>query len=203
MELRYIFMIIAMVCRVQSTIHRNSRGETDEQRCEATCEGCYNNHDSLQRMGCLEKCIREGVDQFRCPEKQSFLSAITTPSSALRKEIEDFAELRMGMFSAKDVAGIATTFTENSLVVIDNQKPTIGRAERAKQLSDFFTANPDEDHIFIDFVACGEEHGIIWANGIQTNYDKQDRVLSSFRFMTLLKRGGAGQLQEFTLALFQ
>ncbi|XP_072049149.1 uncharacterized protein [Amphiura filiformis] len=202
MELHHIFLIIVMMCRVESALHRNSRSANDDQRCEVTCEECFANHeDSLKRMGCLEKCIENGADHFTCPGKQAFLSAVTTLSPLLRREIEEFFTKRTNMFSPNDFAGVAATFTDNSLIIIDDQKPVIGRAERAKQLSDYFTANPDLDHAHFAPVTCGTEHGIIWVNGIQTNYNKEGDVISSLRFMTLLTRVDA-KLQESILVLF-
>ncbi|XP_072049136.1 uncharacterized protein [Amphiura filiformis] len=127
-------------------------------------------------MGCLEKCIRQGVNRFTCPGRQSFLGVVNPISLGLQRAIEDFFVRRSDMFTAKDVAGIAATCTANSMVVIDNQKPVIGRADREKQLRDFFTANPDFVHTDVAPVAYGEEHGIIWVDAIYTHYDKQNRV---------------------------
>ncbi|XP_072049151.1 uncharacterized protein [Amphiura filiformis] len=194
MELQHIFWIIALICRVQS--------ETEKQLCEAACEDCFANRDSLKRMGCLEKCIRQDVQQFTCPGSQSFLNVVNTPSPALERDIEDFFTSRSDMFSAKDVAGLAATFTAKSLIVINGQIPVIGRADRAKKLADFFDANPDVDHVHYTPVAFSEENGIIWVNGMQSNFDKQGNRICSYGFMSLLTRTG-GKLQEFTLVFFQ
>ncbi|XP_072049132.1 uncharacterized protein [Amphiura filiformis] len=202
MELYHIFLVIAMVCRVQSSLHRNYRSETDEQQCEATCEQCFaNRQDSLKRMGCLEKCITEGVDQFSCPGNQSFLSAVTPPSGALEREIEDVYVMYTNLFSAKDVESIAATMTEDTMIIIDNQMPVLGRANRAQKIRDFFDANPQVDRKYFDPVEFGEEFGIIWVNGLIMDYDNQNELLATFRFMAVLKRIN-GELREFIIVLF-
>ncbi|XP_072048350.1 uncharacterized protein [Amphiura filiformis] len=180
----------------------NHRIEITEQQCEATCEECFDQKDSLERMGCLEKCIAEGVDHFTCPGDQSFLSAVTTPSPLLQIEVENFFARRSHMFSAKDVEGIAATLTEDSVNIIDHQMPVIGRANRAQKISDYFTANPQFGRQQFDPVDYGEEYGIICVNGVITDYDSQNKLISSLGFMSLLKRID-GKLQEFIVALFQ
>ncbi|XP_072049139.1 uncharacterized protein [Amphiura filiformis] len=205
MKFHLIVLIIAMVCRVQSLLHRNSGSTTDKQRCEKTCEKCFANQDSLERMGCLEKCIRQGVNRFTCPGSQTFLGVVDMVSPGLKEEIENFFAMRSDMYRTGDIAGVVATYTANSFVIIDGQKPVVGRADREKQLRDFFTANPDIDHHDTALVAYGEENGIIWANGIYTNHansDKQNKVVSVVRFMSLLTRVGA-ELQEFSVVFFK
>ncbi|XP_072049141.1 uncharacterized protein [Amphiura filiformis] len=202
MKFHLIVLIIAIVCRVQSSLHRNSGSETDKQQCEATCKKCFANQDSLKRMGCLEKCIRQGVNRFTCPGSHTFLGVVDMVSTGLQEEIEDFFARRSDMFTTGDIAGVVDTYTANSFVVIDGQKPVIGRADREKQLRDFFTANPDIDHTDTALVAYGEENSIIWVNGIYTNSDKQNQAVSVVRFLSLLTRVDA-ELQEFTIVLFK
>ncbi|XP_072049144.1 uncharacterized protein [Amphiura filiformis] len=193
MELQYIALIIVMICAV----HCNAN-----QPCKTTCTSCFADKDSLQRMGCMEKCIADGVDQFTCPASQSFLSAVTKPSPLLKKEVENYFARRSELFSAKDVKGIAATLSEDSVNIIDHQMPAIGRANRAKKISDLFTANPEMDRKQFDPVVYGEEYGIIWVNGVITDYDSQNLKISSLRCMSLLKRID-GKLEEFAVVLFQ
>ncbi|XP_072048348.1 uncharacterized protein [Amphiura filiformis] len=203
MKLHLILLIIAMVCSVRSLLHRNSGSRTDEQQCEATCKDCFaNRQDSLKRMGCLEKCIRQDVNQFTCPGSNSFLGVVDTLSPVIQTEIEDLFQKRSEMLSVKDVVGYIVTLSENALGIIDGQKPVIGRADRTQQLRDYFTANPELDHMHFDLVNFGDEYGIIWVNGVIKWFDKQDRQVSFVRFMSLFKRIN-GELQEFTMALFQ
>ncbi|XP_072048346.1 uncharacterized protein [Amphiura filiformis] len=202
MELYHIFVIITKICLVQSTLHRNLRSETYEQRCGATCKECFADQESLKRMGCLETCIAEGVDHFTCPESKSFLSDVGTLSPVMQRDIEEFFARRSDMFTVKDVEGIVATFTEqNSIVLIDHQKPIFGRADRAQQVKDFFMANPELDHVYFDPANFGEEYGIIWVNGIITEYDKEGQHVWR-RFMTLLKRIN-GELRDYTTVIFQ
>ncbi|XP_072049135.1 uncharacterized protein [Amphiura filiformis] len=202
MELYHIFVIITKIYLVQSTLHRDSMSETYEQRCEATCEECFAENDSLKRMGCMEKCIADGVDHFKCPESKSFLSDVGTLSPVMQREIEEFFARRSDMFKVKDVEGIVATFAEqDSIVLIDHQKPVFGRPDRAQQVKDFFMANPELDHVYFDPANFGKEHGIIWVNGIITEYDKEGQQAWR-RFMTLLKRIN-GELRDFTTVIFQ
>ncbi|XP_072035439.1 uncharacterized protein [Amphiura filiformis] len=204
MELHYIVWIIAMICRVQSVSYRNVMSETDEQRCEAICEDCFKNtDDSLKRMGCLEKCIAEGVDQFTCPGSQSFLSAVSKPSTSLATEINDFFVTESALVSARDFKGLEALFTEDSIIIVADQKPVIGPVARAHEFRDYLIANPDIDHSRFDPVDFGEENGLIWANIIHTDYNKQDvKPISSMRHMVILRRVGT-KLQESAIATFQ
>ncbi|XP_072049131.1 uncharacterized protein [Amphiura filiformis] len=204
MEFYRIFLIVTMVtmiCLVQSALHRNPRSETTEQRCEATCKECFAEKDSLKRMGCLEKCIAEAVYHFTCPESQSFLSAVTPLSLKLQREVEAFYVMYSDLFSAKDIKNFSAQMTEDTMILIDNQMPVIGRAKRAQQIRDFFTANPLIDRTHIEPVECGEEFGIIWVNGLTTHYDSENQPLTKFRYMGVLKRVD-GQLREFIIILF-
>ncbi|XP_072048572.1 uncharacterized protein [Amphiura filiformis] len=194
MELRYIVLTFVMIGMMRCNAN---------PRCQATCFRCFANpKDSLRRMGCLEKCIADGVDQFTCPGTKSFLSKVTKPSSLLEREIEKFFARKSDLFSAEDIEGIAAILTEDSVNIIDHQMPVIGRANRAQKISDLFTANPQIDRQQFDPLVYGEEYGIIWVNGVLMDYDSQHLVLSSLRFMSLLKRID-GKLQEMTIVLFQ
>ncbi|XP_072049137.1 uncharacterized protein [Amphiura filiformis] len=199
MEVHQILFMIAMICRVQSI----PDGEMDEDPCEAICKNCFaNRQDSLKRMGCLEKCIRQDVAQFTCPARQSFLGTVETIPPIIQEEIVDYYVKRSDLFSAKDVEDIAATVTVDSLLIIDNQKPVIGRADRKQQLTDFFTANPEIDRAQFEPVNFGNEHGIIWVNGSLKYYDKNNQQVSLLRFMAILKRIN-GQFQSSTTVLFQ
>ncbi|XP_072048345.1 uncharacterized protein [Amphiura filiformis] len=199
MELQHI-VIIVLICMVHCNANHS---ETGKQRCKGTCARCFaNRQDSLQRMGCLEKCIADGWSQFTCPGSQSFLSAVTKPSPELQSEVEDHYSKKANLFTNGDVEALLTMYTDDLVCIVDNQKPSIGKAELANVITALLTANPDFDHVYFDPVAFGEEYGIIWVNGVVTWYDNQGQPVTKYRLLSLLKRVD-GKLQEQTVILFQ
>ncbi|XP_072048347.1 uncharacterized protein [Amphiura filiformis] len=198
MELHHIVTIVMIWM-----VHCNAKGEFGEQRCQGTCARCFaNRQDSLQRMGCMEKCIVDGLDQFTCPGSQSFLSAVTKPSPKLQSEIEDHYAKKTELFSNGDIETLMTMYTDDLVCIVDNQKPYIGKDGMMKFSTALITANPDIVHVHFDPVAFGDEYGIIWINGIITWLDNQDQPVSKNRMMAVLKRV-EGKLQEHVLVLFQ
>ncbi|XP_072048344.1 uncharacterized protein [Amphiura filiformis] len=199
MELHLIVTIV-MICMVHCNANHS---ETGEQRCQGTCARCFaNRQDSIQRMGCFEKCIADGLSQFTCPGSQSFLSAVTKLSPKLQSDIEDHYSKKTDLFSNRDVEALMTMYTDDIVCIVDNQKPSIGKAEMEKFITVLLTATPDFDRVYFDPVAFGEEYGIIWVNGVVRWYDNQYQPGLKYRLTSLLKRG-EGKLQEQTVVLFQ
>ncbi len=51
----------------------------------------------------------------------------------LQEELEDYYIKRSEVFSAKDVDGFGELITENSVLMIDDQIPVVGREGKAKR----------------------------------------------------------------------
>ncbi|XP_072049142.1 uncharacterized protein [Amphiura filiformis] len=205
MEVHHILTIVMIwMVHCNATPGANEcQSATDEQRCQETCVRCVpNRQDVLQRMGCLEKCIADGLNQFTCPGSQSFLCAVTKPSPELQSEIEDHYAKKTNLFSNGDIEALMNMYTDDLVCIVDNQKPYTGKAGMRKFCAAFISANPYIDHVHFDPVAFDEEYGIIWINGVITWFDNQDQPVSTNRLMAILKRV-EGKLLEHSIVLFQ